>query len=282
MSAAPALPASDAPAESVLLGGKRLAFVDEGPRDAPAVLMVHGIPGSVRDFRYLVPHLTDRVRAVRIDLPGFGDSEPTASGINTLSGRAEVLVALADHLRLPRFAVLGHSMGGAACLAAAARHPERVSLLALVASVALSAHRGLGLSPRAFKYIAVGLRTPLVRRLLVAPIQEAYRRRGFPLVPMMDAEALSLQLRSISAVDFRLMRRMVAGPLPPTLLAYARDDHMVETWISEELSAALPRARVLAFDSGGHNLQKSRAAEVAGAVKECLFAGEPTAAVGRP
>ncbi len=59
-------------------------------------------------------------------------------------------------------------------------------------------------------------------------------------------------------------------PLPRALVAYARDDHMVETRISEELAAALPGARVLAFDSGGHNLQKTRAAELAQALVEEL------------
>jgi pimeloyl-ACP methyl ester carboxylesterase len=67
------------------------------------------------------------------------------------------------------------------------------------------------------------------------------------------------------------MRACVRKPLPPTVLAYSRDDHLIETAVSEELARAIPSARVLAFDEGGHNIQKTRAAELGEAIRElCL------------
>jgi pimeloyl-ACP methyl ester carboxylesterase len=60
----------------------------------------------------------------------------------------------------------------------------------------------------------------------------------------------------------------VRRPLPPALIAYARDDHMIETAVAEELAAAVPGARVMAFDEGGHNIQKTRAAELGAAIRE--------------
>jgi pimeloyl-ACP methyl ester carboxylesterase len=74
-------------------------------------------------------------------------------------------------------------------------------------------------------------------------------------------------LHALSAADFEVMRAAVRRPLPPTLVAYARDDHMIETAIAEELAAALPAARVLAFDDGGHNIQKTRAVELGAAIR---------------
>ena len=59
------LEASDPPVSFFARGAGRLAYVDEGPRDAPAFLTFHGIPGSVRDFRYLAPPLTREVRFVQ-------------------------------------------------------------------------------------------------------------------------------------------------------------------------------------------------------------------------
>jgi len=64
-----------------------------------------------------------------------------------------------------------------------------------------------------------------------------------------------------------VMRVAVRRPLPPTVIAYARDDHMIETAIAEELAAAVPGARVLAFDVGGHNIQKTRAVELGAAIR---------------
>lgn len=266
----PELPTSDPPAATLALPAGPLAYVDEGPKDAPALLAIHGIPGSARDFRYLAPHLAEKVRVIRVDLPGFGGSAPADDAIDSLSGRARVLRALADHLGLGEFAVLGHSMGGGTALALAAEHPRRVRLLILVASVALSLHRGLGLSPRTFRLLSRSLSVPGLGRVLAASVRGQYRKRGFSGVGEMSAADFALHFRYCAAVDFDLLRRWVKGPLPPTLVAYARDDRMLETWISEELASALPHARVLAFDEGGHNLQKTRAAELAGAIRECL------------
>jgi len=267
----PPKPATSDPAPCVVDTGRgRLAYADEGPQKAPALVALHGIPGSLRDFRYLAPLLRERVRFVRLDLPGFGGSPAEAAAIDTLDGRAQAVLALADHLGLARFAVLGHSMGGATALVLAAEHAPRVETLVLVASVALSLHRGLGLTPRAYGRLAAWSALPLLGRVLLPLARRAYRRRRFPGADTMDLATVRLQLRAAAATDFPRLRRAVAGPLPPTLLAYAQDDHMVETAVAEELARALPSARVLAFAEGGHNLQKTRAAELAAAIVELL------------
>ena len=269
---APALPTSDPPVAFLEDPGGRLAYVDEGPRGAPALLLVHGIPGSVRDFRYLVPPLGPRVRTVRVELPGFGASAPRDEALDGFSGRARALLAVADHLHLPRFAVLGHSMGGGAALALAHEAPTRVSHIVLVASVGLSLHRGLGHPPWVFRLLALGLPLPLVGAAILRASREQYRARGFPGAETLDAAALGLQLRAIAATDFRLLRRLAKRPLPPALVAYARDDRLIEEHIALELAAALPASRTLAFDEGGHNIQKTRAPELAAAVAEHLGA----------
>jgi pimeloyl-ACP methyl ester carboxylesterase len=83
----------------------------------------------------------------------------------------------------------------------------------------------------------------------------------------MDRGTFAVQLRALSAVDFTLLRSCAASALPPALVAYARDDHMIETGIAEELARALPGADVVAFDEGGHNLQKTRAAELGAKIR---------------
>jgi pimeloyl-ACP methyl ester carboxylesterase len=266
------LPASD-PAPSLYeRAGGSLAYVDEGPRDAPALLAVHGIPGSVRDFRYLAPQLVPRVRTVRIDLPGFGASPHDPGAGSSLESRASALVELADHRGIDRFAVLGHSMGGATALTAAAVHPDRVSALILLASVGLRPHRGLGMSPRRFRLLRHGFKVPLLRRAFVRAARDRYRRRRFPGADEMDARTFAIHFEAIGAADFALLRGFASGPLPPALVAFARDDRMVDEDIQEELAATLRGARVVAFDSGGHNIQKTRAVELGDAIVELLHA----------
>jgi len=263
-------PVSDPPVLALQLAHGALTYSDEGPPEAPALLAVHGIPGSVRDFRYLGPLLNDRLRFVRVELPGFGGSAPLDEALDSFTGRARMVVELADALGLGQFSILGHSMGGGTALVVAASNAKRVRLLVLVASLALSRHRGLGLPPAVFALMARLVRFPGLGHALLPWMRAEYRKRRLPGAETMDRAEMARQFRAIAAVDFALMRRSVAGDLPPTLLAYAKDDHMIETHVSEELARALAPARVLAFESGGHNLQKTRAAELALALRQEL------------
>jgi pimeloyl-ACP methyl ester carboxylesterase len=247
-----------------------VAYTDEGPAGAPALLAVHGVPGSVRDFRYLAPHLTGAVRFIRVDLPGFGGSPPVPEAVRTLAGRARVLRELADVLGLERFGVIGHSMGGGTALVTGAEQPARVSLVVLVASMGLTAHRGLAFPPRWFSGLALALERPWMARALVPLFRAQYRRRRFPHPEQMSAADFALQCRAVAAADVRVLRQAVRGRRPRTLLCYSSDDPLVQTWIQEELAAAMPEARVLAFREGGHHLQKTRAAELAAAIREEL------------
>jgi pimeloyl-ACP methyl ester carboxylesterase len=224
----------------------------------------------LRDFRHLAPQLTRRLRFVRVDLPGFGSSATRERALTSIEGRVESLLDLASHLGLSRFAVLGHSMGGATAVLTASLHPARVTALVLLASVGLRPHRGLGMSPRRFRALGHGFAVPGLRRLLVRAARQRYERRRFPGADAMDARTFGVHFKAIGAADFAALRRAFRGPLPPTLLAYARDDHTVEAAVQEELAAALPAARVLAFESGGHNIQKTRAAELASAIADLL------------
>jgi pimeloyl-ACP methyl ester carboxylesterase len=180
------------------------------------------------------------------------------------------VIALAAALALPRYAVLGHTMGGGTALVTAATHRARVSHLVLLASLALRRHRGLGAPPWVFAAVSRLLRVPGLRAALLPRVRAEYRRRRFPGADEKTADELALQLRALSGAVFPLMRQSARGDLPPALVAYARDDHMIETGLAEELARAVAGARVVAFDEGGHNIQKTRAAELGAAIRALL------------
>ncbi|MGH9885247.1 MAG: alpha/beta fold hydrolase, partial [bacterium] len=145
-----------------------------------------------------------------------------------------------------------------------------VNELVLVASLGISMHRGLGMEPWMFRAVARGMRVPGLRALLLPRVREQYRRRRFPGFEQMTPDQFAVQLRALGATDFAAMRRAVGSPLPATLHAFACDDHMVETHVSDELARALPGAEVLRFPEGGHNIQKTRAVEIGAAVVSLL------------
>jgi pimeloyl-ACP methyl ester carboxylesterase len=265
---------SDPPPHQVELPQGVVSYTDEGPAAAPPLLAVHGVPGSVRDFRYLAPHLTDALRLVRVDLPGFGGSAPGEDAVRTLAGRARVLTALADLLGFERFAVLGHSMGGATALVTAAGDPERVTLAVLVASMALTPHRALGVPPAWFSVLAAALQRPPLARMLAPLLRAQYRRLRFAGWDRMTAADFALHCRAVAAADVDVLRKAARSRRPRTLVAFAEDDPLVQPWIQRELAAAMPDARVLAFPHGGHHLQKTRVPELAAAIRQELGVSE--------
>jgi pimeloyl-ACP methyl ester carboxylesterase len=256
------LPTSDPATLVAATPGGAVCYTDEGPPDAPALLCLHGVPGSVRDFRYLAPQLFDGVRVIRIDLPGFGCSAVQPEPLDSLSARGRVALAIADTLGIGRFALAGHSMGGGAALAAAAFAPDRVGQLILLASMGATRHRGFHPGPRVFGALALLIRLPLLGRLLMPLARSAYRSRRLPGADAMSASDFALQFRALAAADFRLVGTLAAGRLPPALVAFARDDALIEPAVSEDLVTRLSRPRVVRFESGGHNIQKTRAPEL--------------------
>ncbi len=222
-----------------------------------AVVMIHGLPGSHRDFRWLAPLLEPHVRVIRLDMPGFGGTAQTSAKLSRL---AEHVLRRLDQLELERVVLLGHSFGGSQALLAAARDSSRVRGLALLASVGLRPHRGLRPLRSKLPWLVRGLRTPVLAPALVRLAHAAMQRAGFPRrTPLSEVQRT---VDVIGSVQFGPLRNAVAAVHVPTFVAWADDDPLVEPAIAEELGEVLTEGPRLRFDSGGHNIQKTRACEV--------------------
>src|SRR5687768_4534464 len=97
-----------------LSGGTKLAFITAGDPSRPAVLLVHGYPGSADYFRGVVPELSEVAYVIAPDLPGYGESgvlpEPSFAGF----GKA--VLELLDRLAIgPRYLYV-HDFGAPVAL----------------------------------------------------------------------------------------------------------------------------------------------------------------------
>ncbi len=120
------------------VNGRELAVEVDG--QGPAVLLVHGLGGTSNFYQVQTDALAERFRVIRVDSAGAGRS-PVADGIS-IESHAEDLAAVLDELGVERAAVVGHSMGTLVVRALAARHPDRVSALALLGAVREPAEAG--------------------------------------------------------------------------------------------------------------------------------------------
>jgi len=104
----------------------------DGPRDAPALLLIHGSASSARSWDLLVPLLTGAHHVIRIDLLGHGLSGKPAGPSYAVPDQARRAGEALDRLGVERAIVAGHSSGGAVATALAEQRPGLVTALALV------------------------------------------------------------------------------------------------------------------------------------------------------
>lgn len=113
-------------------GGVTVHLRDEGPKDAPAIMLLHGSNGDLHTWQPWVEALTDRYRVIRFDQIGHGLTGPDPRADYGRENYAEDVREVADKLGLQTFILGGHSMGGKHALTFAANYPERLRGLILV------------------------------------------------------------------------------------------------------------------------------------------------------
>ena len=111
-------------------------YLDEGPRDAPVVLLSNSLGTSLQVWDDQAPALARAHRVVRYDMRGHGLTEMTASGVgsDTVEALADDAIALLDALGIARASIVGLSIGGAVAQRLAAAYPDRVDALVLCAT----------------------------------------------------------------------------------------------------------------------------------------------------
>ncbi|MFP4345528.1 MAG: alpha/beta fold hydrolase [Anaerolineales bacterium] len=106
------------------LEGRRFHYLDEGPRAAPPILMVHGNPTWSFYYRTLIPTLSRNYRVVVPDHLGCGLSDKPQDYPYTLEQHIRNLETLVAHLELEDLTLVLHDWGGAIGMGYATRHPE--------------------------------------------------------------------------------------------------------------------------------------------------------------
>jgi pimeloyl-ACP methyl ester carboxylesterase len=256
--------------------GARLHYVDLGPRDAPVLVMVHGLMGQLRNFSHsLTERLTTEYRVILVDRPGWGHSalDGPRPGI---AAQAKMLAALIGQLALNRPLVVGHSLGGAVALALGLDQPDLVRGLALIAPLSQRVER----VPRPFLRL---LAPPPVRGaiawLLAVPAGTLSSAKTAQAVFAPDpvpadfatrgGGALALRPKSYLAGSFELLQaspemsklqaRYADLHLPVAIL-FGRQDQVLDPKLNGEKTTREIRGAALTLIDGGHMLPVTDAA----------------------
>jgi pimeloyl-ACP methyl ester carboxylesterase len=129
---------------SVQVDGLSIFYREAGPKDAPVLLLLHGLPSSSRMFEPLLQRLSDRYHLIAPDYPGFGHSDwpdPTQFAY-TFNHIASVIEHFTETLGLTHYSLYMQGYGGPVGFRLALAHPERIR--SLIVQDAVAHESGLG------------------------------------------------------------------------------------------------------------------------------------------
>lgn len=273
-----------------LRGGVRLRYLDEGPRDAPALVMVHGNPTWSFHYRAPVLALRDRFRCVVPDHVGCGLSDKPQRHAYTLEQRIADLGELVDALGITRAHLIVHDWGGPIGLGLARRRPGFLGRLVVLNTAAFPSRRipfrirlcrlpGVGAllvrGANAFSGAAVHMAVtrplaPAVRQGLLWPYRSWADRiaihrfvRDIPLGPGHPTQA---EIAAIGASLDTLKGK-------PVQIIWGMRDWCFDRHFLAEWRRRVPHAEVIELADAGHWLLEDAPEAVTSAIVAFLTAG---------
>jgi pimeloyl-ACP methyl ester carboxylesterase len=129
---------------NVKIDGLDIFYREAGPKNAPLILLLHGLPSSSRMFDPLFARLSDRYHLVAPDYPGFGHSDwpDPRQYAYTFDNLASAMTHFTETLGLTKYTLYMQDYGGPVGFRMVLAHPERVN--ALIVQDAVSHNEGLG------------------------------------------------------------------------------------------------------------------------------------------
>jgi len=269
-------------------------YREAGPKDAPTILLLHGLPSSSRMFQPLLTRLAGKYHLVAPDYPGFGHSDwPDPREFNyTFDHIAAIMEDFTQALGLTRYTLYMQDYGGPVGFRMALEHPERVQ--ALIVQDAVAHNEGLGANwatRRAFWADRPAYEEKLRTNLLSLATTKTRHVGDDPHVELYDPDLWTdeyaflnapgqAQIQSDLFYDYRT--NVEAYPKwqawmqkihPKLLVLWGKHDLSFDLGEPERYRKDVPNAKVYVLDAG-HFALDTHADEIAELVQEFMSARE--------
>jgi pimeloyl-ACP methyl ester carboxylesterase len=262
----------------------------------PAVLLIHGTPGSWRQCVPLAEDLAGSFDVILPSRPGYGRTQLRLG--RTYDEQADCYAAVLDSLEIDRAAIVGVSGGGPSSIAFASKHPDRTSALGLVCAVAphlLDVPRSASVAARipAVPQLVASIVRALGRRRLTNPdrvrreLQKSLTPDEYSRADSDHAVTADLVRHALSHLEappglsgmrndlrqFEDARRAGAKPSvvkAPTFVLHGDADPVVGVAAARHHAEAIADAQIEVYEQAGHLFMLTRRSESSAALRTFL------------
>ncbi|QPC99517.1 alpha/beta fold hydrolase [Qipengyuania soli] len=254
-----------APSQLVKLAdGREIHLRDEGPRDAPVIILLHGSNADLSSWQKWTEALRDKYRVIRFDQRGHGLTGPAPDDDYDLTAFVDDVDEVADALEVGTFTLGGNSMGGGIAMEYAIANPDRLDALILVdAGGAPIERKGSGnlaftlagkpvigdlmsqLLPRSL--VEKSLSQSVSNQAVVTPetVDRYWEMARYPGARAATRKRFSTPRRSFSAES-------VAAMQVPTLVMWGEEDALIPYDAAGWYMDHLPNAKLVHYPGIGH------------------------------
>jgi pimeloyl-ACP methyl ester carboxylesterase len=242
-----------------------------GGDDQETLLLVHGFGDNKDSFLDLAAGLTDDYHIVALDLPGFGETAIRTDGDYDPSLYADVIVGFLDQLEIDTVHLVGYSMGGMLAAKVAARSPDRVGTLMLLAPGGLSGDQPSEMD----QIIAQQQVLPLVyrdresfERLMQLNFHRSLDIPDFALRAVVAEGRDRADLHEMifdklfNAAETSALEQEIATLQLPTLIIWGVEDRILHVSAADRWLQLNPDFRVVKLPAVGHDLIHQRIDEI--------------------
>lgn len=244
--------------------GAKIHYRDEGNKDGPALLLIHGSNSLLQTWEPLVASLGDKYRLISLDLYGHGLTGPNPTGAYDADTNIAAAVRVLDTVGVDKAYWVGNSMGGWLTWRAGLSVPERTSALVLIdASGAqveqkIQPYLGARLARSSIGQILLPEITP--RFLVKSSLQENFAQPERLTEDLVDRywELLRFPGNRQAAVDRGKTPRepekwAEIGTLNmPVLLLWGEQDKVIPLSHARAFEAAIPGSKLITYADAGH------------------------------
>ena len=275
---------------TVMVEGVSIFYREAGPKGAPTILLLHGLPSSSRMFQPLLTRLADNYHLVAPDYPGFGHSDwPDPKQFDyTFDHIAQLMNGFVQALGLSHYTLYMQDYGGPVGFRMALAHPERVQ--ALIVQDAVAHNEGLGANwatRRAFWADRPAHEEALRNNLLSLATTKTRHVGDDPKIELYDPDLWTdeyafltapgqAQIQSDLFYDYRTnvdsypkWQAWLQKTQPKLLIIWGKHDLSFDLGEPERYRKDVPNAEVHVLDAG-HFALDTKADEIAALVREFM------------